>query len=213
MDKKANDDTKKAYYDALSRYEFISNELGANSPAKAAAKARTVKAAAEAALQDLAASLGRAKDLKDVVKFIEVASKGTSPLPALLGEARTDDSMKEVLDIVSEDKKMAKLLAQLLLAATSEDQAAGAFAEVHQASVMQGTNDPEVLMKAKLDGTVARYVMQGELAMSKIKDAFNRQADAATTNAQLDQALQTAAQAAEDKNAQIEQALSEAVSA
>ena len=116
MDKKANDDTKKAYYDALSRYEFISNELGANSPAKAAAKARTVKAAAEAALQDLAASLGRAKDLKDVVKFIEVASKGTSPLPALLGEARTDDSMKEVLDIASEDKKMAKLLAQLLLA-------------------------------------------------------------------------------------------------
>jgi hypothetical protein len=37
-------------------------------------------------------------------------------------------------------------------------------------------------MLAKLDALVAKYVMQGELAMSKIKDRFNTQADAATNN-------------------------------
>ena len=81
MEKKGSDKNKQKYYDALARYEFLSKELGENSPAKLAEKARKVKAAAEAALQELAESLQRAKSLKDVVKFIEKASKGTSPLP------------------------------------------------------------------------------------------------------------------------------------
>jgi hypothetical protein len=41
MDKRANDETKQAYYEALSRYEFISKELGDQSPAKLAEKRRT----------------------------------------------------------------------------------------------------------------------------------------------------------------------------
>jgi hypothetical protein len=101
MDKKDNDKNKQKYYDALTRYEWISKELGDDSPAKLAAKARKVKAAAEAALQDLATSLSKAKDLTDVVKFIDKASKGTSPLPDLLRDARTNDVVQNVLDIVA----------------------------------------------------------------------------------------------------------------
>jgi len=193
MDKKDNDKNKQKYYDALSRYEFLSKELGDDSPAKIIAKARKVKAAAEAALQDLAASLGKAKDLNDVVKFIEKASKGTSPLPALLKDARTNDVVADVLHIVSEDPKMAKLLATELLAATSEDAAASAFANVAQAFVTQGTDDPEVIMRAKLDALVSKYVVGGELAMSKIKDRFNKASEAAQTLGDLDAALMFAA--------------------
>jgi len=106
---------------------------------------------------------------------------------------------------------MAKLLAQELLAATTEDAAAAAFAKVAQAFATEGTDDPEVIMRAKLDSLVSRYVMGGELAMSKIKDAFNKAAESAQTAADLDGALQAAAQSAESKNTEIENALLEAV--
>jgi hypothetical protein len=133
MDKKPNDDTKKAYYNALKIYDFISAELGPNSPAKAAEAARKVEAAAAAALQELTASIAKAATLQDVVKYIAKASKNTSPLPDLLGEARTDEGMTEVLGIVAEDPKMAELLATELLAAQTEDEAASAFASVREA--------------------------------------------------------------------------------
>jgi len=181
MDKKPTDENKQKYYDALTRYNFISEELGPDSPSKAAEKARTVAAAAEAALQELAASLAKAVDLKDVIRFIEKASKGTSPLPELLKAARTNDVVADVLKLVAEDPKMAKLLAQELLAAASEEDAASAFAKVAQAAVESKTDDPEVIMRAKLDALVAKYVVGGELAMSKIKDRFNKSADAAQT--------------------------------
>jgi len=124
MDKKGTDKTKQAYYDALERYEFLSAELGPNSPAKAAEAARKVEAAAKAALQELTASLAKATTLQDVVKYIAKASKNTSPLPELLGEARTYEGMQEVLALVAEDEKMAELLATGLLAAETEDAAA-----------------------------------------------------------------------------------------
>lgn len=211
MDKKPSDDTKQAYYDALKIYEFISAELGPNSPAKAAEAARKVEAAAKAALQELTASLSKATTLQDVVRFIAKASKNTSPLPELLGEARTDEGMQEVLAIVAEDYKMAELLATELLAAQTEDAAASAFAKVREASVTAGTDDPEVIMRAKLDSVVARYVMGGEMAMASIKDQFNKDAAAATTEQALGQALQAAGQAADAKLEEIDAALTEAV--
>jgi hypothetical protein len=188
MEKRANDETKKAYYDALKIYEFLDKELGPNSPAKAAGKIAATKAAKEAALQDLAGKLGRAKNIQDVVSFIKDASKNTSPLPDLMGQSRTDDTMLEVFNLVSEDKKLAKKLAEKLLAAKTESDAAAAFADIRQESVTQGTDDPEVIMRAKLDGLVAKYVMGGELAMAAIKDQFNKNASGAQTTQQLDQA-------------------------
>jgi hypothetical protein len=149
--------------------------------------------------------------IQDVVGFIEKASKNTSPLPALLKEARTDETVTEVLAIVAEDPKMAFLLAEKLLAAQTEDQAASAFAAVREASVIGESSDPEVIMRAKLDSTVSRYVMGGELAMASIKDQFNRDAAAATTEQALGQALNTAAQAADAKILEIDAALTEAV--
>lgn len=211
MDRRDSDANKEAYYNMKAAYEFLSAELGANSPAKLAGKARKVKAAAEAALIELADSLQKAQNLKDVVKFIEKASKGTSPLPALLKEARTDDTMLSVLQLVADNKKMAKLLATQLLAATTEEQAAVAFALIKEAAVTEGTDDPEVIMRAKLDSLVSKYVMSGEMAMAKIKDAFNRAAEGATTEADLGNALMTAANAAESKRTEIEAALTEAV--
>ena len=211
VEKKPSDKTKAAYYDALETYEFLSAELGDSSPAKVAAKARKVEAAAKAALQELAASLAKAVTLQDVVKYIAKASKNTSPLPALLGESRTDEGMTEVLAIVAEDPKMAELLATALLAAETEDAAAMAFASVREAAATAGTDDPEVLMRAKLDSAVARYVMGGELAMSKIKDVFNQAAAAATSDTGLTRALAAAKRSAEAKRVEITAALTEAV--
>lgn len=45
---KAKDNQKRKYFAALARYNFVSLELGDNSPAKAAARAAAVAAAAEA---------------------------------------------------------------------------------------------------------------------------------------------------------------------
>jgi hypothetical protein len=209
MDKKDSEANKKAYYEALAKYEFISKELGDQSPAKLAEKARKVKAAAKAALQELAASLTRAKNVKDVLAAIGKASKNTSVLPTLLKEARTDATMKKVLGIVADDEKMAKLLAEELLKATSEDMVADAFAEVAEQAVSQGTNDPEVIMRAKLDALVGKYVMQGEIGMAKIKDTFNNAAEQASTPEALDAALTFAAQSAEAKMGEIDAALVE----
>jgi hypothetical protein len=143
--------------------------------------------------------------------FVATASKNTSPLPGLLGEARTDEGVQEVLGIAAEDPKMAKLLAQGLLEAETEDEAAAAFAAVKEASVTAGTDDPEVIMRARLDSVVARFVMGGELAMASIKDQFNRDAAAATTEQALGQALNAAAQAADAKKDELYEALTEAV--
>jgi hypothetical protein len=53
MNRNDSDKNKQAYYDALVRYEWISKELGGESPAKLAAQLRKVRAAAEAALRQL----------------------------------------------------------------------------------------------------------------------------------------------------------------
>lgn len=189
MDKRPTEENKKNYYDALKIYEFIGAELGDSSPAKAAAKARAIQAAAKAAVNTLADRLGEAKSVQDVVRFIKDASKNTSPLPELMGEARTDDTMKDVLGYVADDKKLAKQLAKALLDAKTEAEAAAAFAEIWEANATQGTEDPEVIMRAKLSTLIKKYVMGGELAIAKIKDQFNKNAQAAQTEQQLQQAL------------------------
>jgi hypothetical protein len=46
------------------RYEYVSEALGEDSPAKVAAREAELAAQAEAALRQLTESIGRAKDLK-----------------------------------------------------------------------------------------------------------------------------------------------------
>lgn len=134
-------------------------------------------------------------------------------MPALLAEARTDEGVTQVLELVKTDPKMAKLLATELLAAKTEDAAAAAFAHVAEIAITAGTDDPEVIMRAKIDSIVSKYVMGGEMAMAKIKEAFNKAASAAQNSDDLDAALQTAAQAADDKVLEIEADLTDAVGA
>jgi len=119
---KATDAQKRNYFDALARYNFVSLELGENSPAKAAARAAAVAAAAEAALRQLTTNIAKADDLQEVMKFVAQASKGTSTLPALLEEARTTDDIRGVLRIVAEDKKLARALSQAILASTTGEE-------------------------------------------------------------------------------------------
>lgn len=114
---KAKDSLKRSYYAAVARYQWVSKELGDNSPAKAAKRAAAVAAAAEAALRALTGLIAEAKDVKDVLAAITEASEGTSPLPALLAKLRSNDAMKSVLKVVADDKKLARKLAKKLLAA------------------------------------------------------------------------------------------------
>lgn len=100
--------------------------------------------------------------------------------------------MADVLALAAKDPKLAKRLAQALLAAKTEDAAAGAFAKIKEESITAGATDPEVIRKAKVDSMVSKFVMRGELAMSKIKDAFNKAADAAKQTGEVDGAMQTA---------------------
>jgi hypothetical protein len=100
---KAGDVLKTQTLDAQYRFNYLSEQLGPNSPAKFAAKEADIKAAAEAALRQLTASVTRAKDLEGVMKYVAQATKNTSPLPALLANSKTSDDMKAVLRIVSEE--------------------------------------------------------------------------------------------------------------
>jgi predicted metalloendopeptidase len=120
LDRKATEDNKVAYYSAKLRSDWLSATLGPNSPAKAAAKKRKIKAAYKAALNELTRELKEAKDLQDVLAQIDKATKGSSTLPALLAETTTTEDMAAVLEIVKDDKDMAKLLAAKLLNATNE---------------------------------------------------------------------------------------------
>lgn len=54
-------------------------------------------------MQQLTASIVRAKDLNQVMKYVAQASKNTSPLPDLLAESATTEDMKAVLRIIGEE--------------------------------------------------------------------------------------------------------------
>jgi len=97
--------------------------------------------------------------------------------------------MADVLKLAAKDKKLARRLAQALLNAKSQDDAAGAFAKIKEESITSGTVDPEVIRKAKTASMVSKFVMRGELAMSNIKDAFNKAAYSAKTVKEVDAAF------------------------
>jgi len=89
--------------DTQYRYDFVSEQLGPQSPAKTAAIEADRAAAAEAALKQLTKSIKKAKDLAQVMKYVGQASKNTSPLPELLAESKTTDDIKEVLRIIADE--------------------------------------------------------------------------------------------------------------
>lgn len=97
--------------------------------------------------------------------------------------------MANALKLAGKEKKTSKRLAQLLLKAKTEDEAAGAFATINQeAAAAAAGGDVELIRKAKVAAMLSKFVMRGELAMSKIKDAFNAKAFQAKTVKEVDDA-------------------------
>lgn len=155
---KATDWQKKQQLTALASYNLVSQELGENSPAKVAARALANAAAAEAALRALSANIASATDLAEVMDEVRFASKGTSPLPDMLEGARTSDEVRSVLRIVAQDAKLARALAKGVLAATNADEVSKAFNDIAFLAATSGVQDPEVILKAKLDSIVTGLV-------------------------------------------------------
>jgi hypothetical protein len=89
--------------DAGYRYDYISELLGAESPAKMDSILKAQRAESEAALQQLTKNIVRAKDLQGIMKYVAQATKNTSTLPEVLSEARTSDEMESVLRIIREE--------------------------------------------------------------------------------------------------------------
>lgn len=173
---KAGDEVKSDYFYALNVYNYVSEKLGPNSPAKTAAKALIIQANAEAALQNLTTNIVKAKDLKGVMKYVALASKNTSPLPALLEDARTTDDILSVLRIIKEDKDLARSLSKTILASTKAEEVANAFADIAEKAATAGIEDPELILFAKLDSQVKKFVMNADLQLSDVKSIFNREA-------------------------------------
>jgi hypothetical protein len=66
-------------------------------------------------------------------------------------------------------------------------------------------------MRAKLQSIINRFVMKGEMTISKIKDEFNKDAAASNTEAALQAAVEKAGAAAETEVSAMTTALTEAV--
>lgn len=106
------------------------------------------------------------------MNLVRKASSGTSPLPDLLADAGTSDSMKASLARLAEKPELARSLAKALLAGQTPEDVAAAFSKVSEALATDGVDDPEVLLLAKLDALVNQYVDRGELAVSGIKKDY-----------------------------------------
>jgi hypothetical protein len=149
--------------------------------------------------------------MKQVAKALLAATKGTSTAAKDIAESRTNEDAKAVLELVAKDKKAAKLLAAGLLDAKDAEAIAEAFAAVKQEIATAGSEDPEVIMRAKVDSVVSKYVMRGEIAMSKIKDTFNKAAQGAQNTDDVDKAMFAAKDASEAADKDIAKALEAAV--
>lgn len=88
---------KKLYY-AIAQFDYVSEKLGPESPAKVAVLEKARKAARQAAINALTDVVQNSETLADVLEGLNQASKGSSELPALLKDARTDDTIKSVLE-------------------------------------------------------------------------------------------------------------------
>jgi len=130
------------------------------------------------------------------MELVRAASSGTSDLPDLLADAGTSETMKASLARLAEKPELARELAKQLLAGKTPDDVAAAFSKLSETLAADGVNDPEELLLLKLDALVSQYVDKAELAVSGIKKDYRQAANAATTLDALNNALSSAADAA-----------------
>jgi len=189
MKKDPSDDNKFEYYNAVAEYDMISELAGKNSPAKAAKKQRKIAAAAEKARDEVAARLQVATSAGEVAKALSEATKGASKAAAQLAQAKTNDDMRAVLTLVAEDKKLAALLAEMLLAAKTMDDVAGAFSEIYVESFRREGKDENAIKQAQVESEVKKAVFKAEIAISDLKDRLDKEASQAKTPAAVDALL------------------------
>jgi hypothetical protein len=115
------------------------------------------------------------------MKYVAQASKNTSVLPDKLKDVRTSDDMKAVLRIVAEKEDFARQLAKGILGSTDAAGVNNAFAAIAEAAATAGVQDPEELLRIKLDQQVRKYVGEAILRIGDIKSTFKTAANAATS--------------------------------
>jgi hypothetical protein len=94
------------------------------------------------------------------MKYLGEATKNTSPLPALLSEARTSEEMDKVLRIIKEEgnEDIARRLSKAILESNTADDVADAFGKIAEEAASAGVQDPEELLKIKLDSSAKKFV-------------------------------------------------------
>jgi len=114
------------------------------------------------------------------MKYVAQASKNTSPLPALLVDSNTTDDMKAVLRMVAdpENADLARALAKAILSSTTAGEVAAAFAAAAEAAASAGVQDPEELLKIKLDAQVNKFVGSAALSLGDVVSTFMNEAGA-----------------------------------
>jgi hypothetical protein len=107
LDKLRKDPTDKQLKDLYFKrnmYNFISETLGPNSPAKVKKAETDRKAKYEATLRELTKTIGKARTLDEVMDALRYASKGSSELPDKLVGSKTDDTTKFVLENLEKEE-------------------------------------------------------------------------------------------------------------
>jgi hypothetical protein len=194
MKKDPTDDNKFGYYNAVADFGLISELAGPNSPAKAAKKTAAIAAAAEKARDEVAAVLQNAEDAKTVAMALSKATKGSSKAAAQLAQAKTNDDMRSVLKLCKEDKKLARLLAERLLAAKDLDEIAGAFSDIYVESIRRSGKDEAAIKTAQLEAEVQKAVFKGEIAIADLKPQLEENSRNAKTIDEINALLQKAGQ-------------------
>jgi hypothetical protein len=80
-----------------------------------------------------------------------------------------------------------------LLSAETADDAANIFARVAEAIESAGVQDPEELLRIKMNGLVNKFINGAEMQLGAIKSTFNKTALEATEPQQVISAYETAA--------------------
>lgn len=117
------------------------------------------------------------------MKYVAEASKNTSPLPDLLAESSSTDEITRVLRIVAEEgnEDYARQLAQAILASETAEGVNNAFASIAEQAESAGVQDPEELLRIKLNSTASRFVGEVGMRLGAIKKTFNDESTRATS--------------------------------
>lgn len=133
-----------------------------------------------------------AKNLDDVMTFLDQATKGTSTLPEAMSETRTSELMESVLRTVADNQNLRKKLSNKILEAKTPTDVADAFTAIREEADLLGVQDPEVKLKIKLDSIAKGFINKAGITIGEIKREFNQAANAAKSEEEVEKAYESA---------------------